>query len=296
MSISHFIETASYPEAAIVAAFPQFHGARVTLLDEGWDFRLYELDSGWLFRFPKRPESVLKLEVECKLLPALAERLSLPIPCYQWSSGLLGKPGPPFAGYRKLPGIQGDRASKVDRPALARQLGKFLHQLHSYPVVLARAAGVPEESDLVSRWGARALVQLPTLLNLQLDAAHLHRHLEQKQPQPFKGNPTLIHKDLWAEHILVDPASGRSTGIIDWGDVAIGDPAVDLAFLLTWFGEDWLRELLVYYGEGTDAFSMPRVRYLATCLVIHNIALGRELDRRAWIVAGQAALDLIHTQ
>ena len=77
-SITQFCETASCAQSAIVAAFPQLGGKRAIRFDEGWDFWIYQLDSSWLFRFPKRRESVLKLEIECKLLPDLAGWLSPP--------------------------------------------------------------------------------------------------------------------------------------------------------------------------------------------------------------------------
>jgi aminoglycoside phosphotransferase (APT) family kinase protein len=43
--------------------------------------------------------------------------------------------------------------------------------------------------------------------------------------------PTLAHNDFGIEHILVDPAMRRITGIIDWGDAAIADPAYDFGKL-----------------------------------------------------------------
>ena len=65
--------TAESARAVIAAAFPQFHQARVELLGERWGFRVFEVDAGWLFRFPKRDESVTKLNMERKLLAGLGE-------------------------------------------------------------------------------------------------------------------------------------------------------------------------------------------------------------------------------
>ena len=39
---------------------------------------------------------------------------------------------------------------------------------------------------------------------------------------------TLVHGDLYARHVLVD-ANARPSGVIDWGDVHLGDPALDIA-------------------------------------------------------------------
>ena len=47
--------------------------------------------------------------------------------------------------------------------------------------------------------------------------------------------------ERWAEHVLINPHSGSVNAIIDWGDTAIGDPAVDFAGLYTWYGESWMK-------------------------------------------------------
>ncbi|MCH7839494.1 MAG: phosphotransferase [Planctomycetes bacterium] len=45
--------------------------------------------------------------------------------------------------------------------------------------------------------------------------------------RPAKST-TLVHRDLYARHMLVDD-DGRPCGVIDWGDVHVGDPAIDLS-------------------------------------------------------------------
>lgn len=47
-----------------------------------------------------------------------------------------------------------------------------------------------------------------------------------------RGYPanTVIHADLGPEHVL--KRDGRVSGVIDWTDVSVGDPARDLAWLL----------------------------------------------------------------
>jgi len=83
------------------------------------------------------------------------------------------------------------------------------------------------------------------------------------------------------------------SGIIDWGDAAISDPAVDFACLYTWYGEKWLEDVLAHYSGTPDTEIISRSRYLATCLAIHIITLGQDLGRIQWIKDGQEALRLI---
>src|SRR6266566_401550 len=47
----------------------------------------------------------------------------------------------------------------------------------------------------------------------------------------FAFQPVLIHCDLACEHIFCDPVHGVLTGVIDWGNATIGDPALDFVGL-----------------------------------------------------------------
>ena len=279
--------------AIIIAAFREFRGARVELLDEGWDFRVFEVDATWLFRFPKREASVAKLNMERKLLPGLGEWVSLPIPNYEYFRESVESSIRPFAGYRKLPGVSGDTSKIVDQHRVARQLGVFLARLHTYPVDKAREAGVPEARDLVAHWRDKSREQLRRLNGLNVDPGLLRRYLENDTPVSFEGSPSLVHNDLWAEHILVDTCSGGVSGVIDWADAVIGDPAIDFASLYTWYGESLLENVLAHYTGTLDGEVISRSRYLAACLAIHNITLGRDMDRVEWVEAGYAALEFV---
>ncbi len=286
--------TAESASAIIASTFPEFRGARVELLGEGWDFRIFEVDARWLFRFPKREASVAKLNRERELLSGLGEWVSLPIPNYEYFHESSESSSRAFAVYRKLPGISGDISKMVDQHGVARHLGIFLERLHTYPLDKAREAGVLEKRDLVAYWRDKSREQLRRLVDLSVNRDLLRRYLENNTLLTFDGALSLVHSDLWAEHILVDTHSGGVSGIIDWGDTFIGDPAIDFACLYTWYGEGWLENVLTHYTIKLDAEVISRARYLATCLAIHNITLGRDLGRAQWVEAGNSALRLIH--
>jgi len=252
------IRTAESAKDIITAVFPRFYGMQVELLDEGWDFKIFEVDGGWLFRFPKREECVTKLSMECRLLPDLADWVSLPIPRHVYWAGLHESLERPFAGYKKLPGIAGDVSKTVDQHRVARQLGLFLTKLHAYPVDKAREVGVPERSDLVVYWRNKSRKQLNRIVDLNVDPSNLRRYLENDVPLSFEGALRLVHNDLFAEHILVDPRSGIMSGIIDWGDAVISDPAVDFAGLYSWYGEKWLEHVLAHYYRTPDTEIISR--------------------------------------
>ena len=70
---------------------------------------------------------------------------------------------------------------------------------------------------------------------------------------------------------------GALTGIIDWSDAAITDPALDLARLYRDFGPDFLAALLPAYGPLPEA--MPRIEFFARCAALEDLAYGRATGR-----------------
>jgi aminoglycoside phosphotransferase (APT) family kinase protein len=63
-----------------------------------------------------------------------------------------------------------------------------------------------------------------------------------------------LHGDLGRMHIMVDPDTGQVTGLIDWGDVQVGDPAWDLAISACHFASASEGLLRVYHARQPDLF------------------------------------------
>jgi aminoglycoside phosphotransferase (APT) family kinase protein len=58
----------------------------------------------------------------------------------------------------------------------------------------------------------------------------------------------LVHGDLHPGHLLLDER-GRLTGILDWTEACVGDPATDVAMFFGAFGTEALRELLPRFEQ-----------------------------------------------
>ena len=63
-----------------------------------------------------------------------------------------------------------------------------------------------------------------------------------------RGPQLICHGDLHVRHLLVDSA-GRATGVIDWGDLCLADPAVDLSIAYFAFAGKARAELLSAYAR-----------------------------------------------
>src|SRR6266516_4075717 len=82
--------------------------------------------------------------------------------------------------------------------------------------------------------GARAAAELERFLRaLHSFPAASARVLDEFETLEYE--PSLVHGDLGSEHVLC-AADGSVTGVIDWSDARIGDPALDYAWPLHGIG------------------------------------------------------------
>jgi aminoglycoside phosphotransferase (APT) family kinase protein len=237
----------------------------------GFDNTAYLVDETWVFRFPRRTIAGPLLLTEAAVLPAIAPRLPLavPLPC------LVGQPteGYPwaFTGYRLLRGRTASSAAltEAQRIAVARPVAEFLAALHAVPAEDVRALGVADvpwrKLDVAAQVG-RIREEFAGLRELGVvDAGQLERVEEviaaalAIAPRPAA---TLVHGDLYSQHVLVDEQA-TPTAVIDWGDVHVGDRAVDVAF--AWiFLPPAGREAFVraYGGVDEETWRLARLRAL----------------------------------
>ncbi|TWD84454.1 aminoglycoside phosphotransferase (APT) family kinase protein [Kribbella amoyensis] len=187
----------------------------MTITDNGWDSRAW-LEGSWVHREPRRPEVRPKLLAETQLLPWLAPQLPVPVPI----------PEPTEYGVRHQL-LVGEPLTDGST-ALGRQLGSFLKALHGVDPDEAVAYGAQdretaaaERAEVMQQMRDEVLPLLPT--DVRAAGTALLGRLGHVFTQ-------LVHADLGPEHLRI--RDGRVAGIIDWTDAHIGDPALDLSWLL----------------------------------------------------------------
>lgn len=284
---------------AIGAAFPDLVVADCRYLAEGWDSSAWEVNGGLIFRFPKRAEVADWLRREIALLPELAGALPVAVPRFTHiaRSGAPTDPALPFVGYPKLPGVFLDAAPGLLHPAspLVPQLAAFLRALHAFPLDRARACGATGGpwSAWAAYWrdfAARAMRDDDPAFDPPTRAwvarcrdAFLAEIARAERPV------ALTHHDLALEHILADPGGARLTGVIDWGDAAIGDPALDFAGFARACDPATLDALLAAHGPVDDGFRR-RARWYADLEPFHLRYFGLHLGDAARIAEAHAAI------
>ena len=79
----------------------------------------------------------------------------------------------------------------------------------------------------------------------------------------FKYFPALVHNDFSKDHILIDTVNKQISGIIDFGDIAIGDPSYDFLYLLDEFGKRFLKEVLRYYNNPIQKIPLAKIQFFS---------------------------------
>lgn len=285
------------------ARYPNLLIQRYTVFTNGWDSLALALDDIWLVRFARRPDVEAQLAVESRLLPALASALPATIPRFE----LIGDPGtrgPAFAGYRLLPGVSlpDALATAPDHAlALARQIGAFLGALHDFPLARATAAvaplALPSEGNGAGtrRHYADFYGYVRARVFPLLDAPAQARATALWEPfladdTNFAFGPALIHADLAGEHILCDPATGALTGVIDWGDARVGDPALDFTGLLRAAGPAFADAALAAYPGPVDPAFRRRMDFYARLIPYHEVRFGLDTHQPDHLARGLAAI------
>jgi aminoglycoside phosphotransferase (APT) family kinase protein len=288
----------SLVSALVESQFPELTPVRARRLGEGCDSVAFEVNERWVFRFPKTDDTARGHEIERVMLPLLSERLALAIPQVRFRGVPSSMFSRGFMGYLKLPGdpiICLDEAH-VPLDALVKPVAQFLADLHAFPVNDAMRCGVPTQAltDLIDEIRMDALDDLPRIPAIAPDAPAdgWRRFIDAGVSCGSTHRPVLIHNDFAAEHILFDVQTQQVTGVIDWSDMAIGDPIADFAGLFHWGGEPFARAVVDLYTGDVDPHGLHCARYMAACRGVMDVAFGLDHHRPEYVAAGLRALRL----
>ena len=271
--------------ALIESQFSDLAPATLRPFGAGWDNTVFLVNEVYVFRFPRREIAVACMEAEIRVLPGLVGGLPLEIPVPTF----VGQPQDtfpwPFAGYRLIEGriVPSARIDETQRAAAAEPLARFLAALHAITAQQAAQLGaepdtigrldlhkrVPRAREHLEKISHLGLVDEPASVDTVLDETV---HWLEAHRASGPAVPSLVHGDFDSRHLLVD-GQGEPCGVIDWGDVHAGDPAVDLAIAHS-FLPPWARETFrSAYGPIDDrTWHLARFRalYQALLLIIYS--------------------------
>lgn len=215
--------------------FPRWSQLPVQPVDRsGWDNRTFRLGNQLLVRLPSAERYAAQVECEQRWLPTLAPQLPQPIP----APVAMGRPDPsypwPWSIYRWIEGESAASGQIADLSSFARDLGAFLRALQRVDPTGGPAAG-PQNFH---RGGSLLVYDAETrqaiaALRGQLDSRAATAVWEAGLATSWVGPPVWVHGDVSVGNLLL--SQGRLSAVIDFGQLATGDPACDLAIRWTLF-------------------------------------------------------------
>ena len=223
----------------LVTQFPGWSGLPVDAVPStGTVNAIYRLGHDMCVRLPRVQEWADDLLKELQWLPVLAPHLPLAVP----APVAAGEPGSgyPFrwAIYRWYEGRTFALDRVADEHQAAADLAHFVRELRRVDA----SGGPPSRRDRPLRVRdaetRSAIESLPASIDTEAVTAAWEASL--RLPE-WDGSPVWTHGDLLPPNLLVE--NGRLSAVLDFGNVGVGDPAVDV--IPAWS---------VFSAEGRHAF------------------------------------------
>jgi aminoglycoside phosphotransferase (APT) family kinase protein len=259
-------------------------------IGEGLDNAAFVVNGELIVRFRKDRDEAAPATAEARLLAAVRAISPVPVPEVVFADARC-------LAYWRLPGVPlldvpgAQRASRAG--AIAATLGDLLAALHSAPV--ERMAELVETDDTPAEHWRRDAARAYAAVATEVPAIHrrpIERFVEAAPPDRAHAR-AFTHSDLGIEHVLVDPSAWTVTGVIDWSDAAIADPAYDFGLVLRDLGPAALDAAIGAYGIEIDDGLRERAGFYARCMLLEDLAYGVETNQRSYAdksLAGMAWL------
>ena len=208
----------------------------------GWDNRSFFLGDEMVVRLPSAVEYADQVRKEQRWLPYLAPAVPVLVP----RPLALGEPmfGYPWQWsiYSRIAGEPATLGRIADLPEFAAALAGFHVALQSVDTTGGPSPGAHN----FHRGGSLTIYDSEvrrsiSILDGAIDMAGVMAIWRTAVESAFAGPHVWVHGDISPGNLLVQ--HGRLSGIIDFGSLAVGDPACDLSVAWTFFR-----------GESRDAF------------------------------------------
>jgi aminoglycoside phosphotransferase (APT) family kinase protein len=276
---------------------PDLTDLPVTFGARGWDNQLWRLGDDLAVRLPWATQGAGELLLkEHALVPAIAPRLPLPIPVPQ-------RLGQPCARFQRpwivttwVAGEPADRAPATRGAEAADTLAAFLGALHQ-PALADAPTGRDQRGGPLanSAKGFAHFLTEATDRGLISDPDAVRDVWADALAAPdWTGPPMWLHADLHPANLLT--RDGNFCGVVDFGDMRAGDPALDLAACWMLLPDGAVDRFYRRYSPAADAATLRRARGWAVikalvCMLIGDAGVhGRPGGKATWGPPAEAAM------
>jgi macrolide phosphotransferase len=248
--------------SAAIRGLEPMHTRRLEATADDVDSAVIEdnLKRLWVVRAPRNTAAGVRMDQESQLIAQLMSWLPFGLPQPEGTAPL--RTGGRAVVHRQLPGHPVRPLELLHRPGLASAFGRAVAAIHDLPIRLVEEAGLPVYSADEYRFRRLAEVdraastgQVPTRLLTRWEQAV-------EEVGAWRFVPCCVHGDLAGDNVLVEGET--ITGVVEWSETRVADPADDLAWLAIGSTEPALDGVLAAYAaarrEPPDASLRRRAR------------------------------------
>ncbi len=251
----------------------------------------------WIVRAPKRAAAGAALEAERSLLAALARAhdtglLPFDVPRPRGAAAMSDPDGGRAVVYSEVSGAPLTLATMDPGPGLAAALGTALAAIHELPPTLIEDEGLPTYT--ADEYRERRMAELDAAIDTGKVPPRLADRWENQLENVawWRFEPTVVHGDLGEHQIHV--RGEAITGVSDWMDARVADPADDLAWLAASAPDDVLESVLEAYRlarrETRDPHLIDRARLASELALVRWLMYGVRTDNADVIADGEGML------
>lgn len=254
-----FVITPEFVGRLLAEQCPDLAGLPLGESFEGWDAVVTRLGDELAVRLPRTRLAGTVVEKELALLPAASRG-------WDFATSTIVRAGAPTAAFpvpwtvvRWVPGIAALQVPLA--VAAAQPLGRAIRQVHREAPVGAPAT--VSWSHPLEQHGSTVLARIDAVAAQAgagtpvFDAVAARALWTAAVETPLDEPLCLVHGDLHGSNVMSD--GGRFAGIVDWGDMGVGEPAVDLGYAWLLLPAGTMPALIDGYG-GASAATQLRAR------------------------------------
>lgn len=279
---------------AVKEKYPDLIIDKCTFIDQGQNSYVAVINDEFIFKFPRYKQVIEELKKENIFLQKISSYITLDIPLPYFSSFESNEVGSVFIGYKMIEGVPLEREMLYkleNKHEVAAQISVFLKELHGLSVGSFND-GIVEKRDGHEYW-SNMLVKIKENIfpHIREDAKEyiskiFYSFLADRGN--FRYEPVIIHGDLGSSNIIFDTEKKRVSGIIDFGQVSVDDPAIDIASLICpmGYGEDFIELILNTYPQAESL--IPRARFYVSTFALQEALFGVETGDKEAFYSGIA--------
>ncbi|NHJ20218.1 MAG: aminoglycoside phosphotransferase family protein [Candidatus Lokiarchaeota archaeon] len=282
---------------ALYRFFPDIEEEDINFFYHG-TYNVFEVKNRYIFRIPdkvlRNQKGVKLIQNELKMLEHIRKHVSVTVPDILYLSL---DPDCPLMGYEKIEGIPLSQCfHKIPqpiKPQIAKEISIFLSELHSDELLNESIRNrAVDNSDFYKEYRRywenyfdkiqSSLFNSMNLTQKKWIISLFNAFLNEKEN--FKFKYAIIHGDFDISNILVDPENFIITGIVDFEEARIYDPAADFLFFDE--GDDFIEEILANYKGEINANFENRMKFLYGRSCLGYIEFGLEHNLPDLVNAG----------